>query len=97
MKEAGQPPRRRDFAWALLVAALLTTGTVGVLWFNTAVQRQIDERTAQQHTISRLEQRVQSLDVSLHRLADPAALDSAARTLHMHPARSFRWASAHTR
>lgn len=95
--EAGRPPRRRDIAWALLVAGLLSVGAIGVLWFNTALQRQADEQTHQQQVISRLEVQSQSLDVSLSRLADPASLTMKARSLHMHPARSVRWAGRHHR
>lgn len=76
----------------LLVAGLLTAGALGVLWFNTALQRQAVERTAQQQVITRLQLQAQALDVSLHHLEDPAVLAASARRLRMRPARTFRWA-----
>jgi hypothetical protein len=93
--EAVPPPRRRDLAWALLLAGLLTAGTLGVLLFNTALQRQATQLTAQQHVANRLTLQTQELSVSLHQLSDPAALALQARRLHMHPAQSVRWVRLH--
>jgi hypothetical protein len=93
--KAAPPPRRRDLAWALLLAGLLTAGTLGVLLFNTALQRQATELTNQQQVANQLTLQTQELSVSLHELSDPASLALQARRLHMHPAQNVRWASHH--
>jgi hypothetical protein len=97
MTTAAQPPRRRDLAWALLLAGLLTAGALGILLFNTALQRQATQLTYQQQVTGRLELQTQELDVSLHRLSNPATLALQARQLHMHPAHSVRWVRLHHR
>jgi cell division protein FtsB len=89
------PPRRRDLAWALLLAGLLTAGTLAVLLFNTALQRQATELTSQQQVATALTLQTQQLSVSLNQLSDPAALAQQARRLHMHPAQNVRWAHHH--
>jgi hypothetical protein len=95
--KAAQPPRRRDLAWALVLAGLLTAGALGVLLFNTALQRQATELTNQQQVATRLTVQTQELSVSLHELADPATLALQARRLHMHPAQNVRWTRHHHR
>lgn len=95
MTKAAPPPRRRELVWALLLAGLLTAGALGVLLFNTALQRQATELTNQQQVANRLTLQTQELSVSLHELADPATLALQARRLHMHPAQSVRWAHHH--
>jgi hypothetical protein len=95
--KAAPPPRRRDLAWAFLLAGLLTAGALGVLLFNTALQRQATQLTSQQQVASRLQLQTQELTVSLNQLADPATLALQARRLHMHPARSVRWIRLHHR
>jgi hypothetical protein len=89
--KAVQPPRRRDLAWALLLAGLLAAGTLGVLLFNTALQSQAVELTSQQQVAGRLELQAQELSLSVHELANPAALADQARRLHMRPAQNVRW------
>jgi hypothetical protein len=95
--KAAPPPRRRDLAWALLLAGLLTAGTLGVLLFNTALQRQATELTHQQQVANRLMLQTQELSVSLNQLSDPAALALQAQRLHMHPAQNVRWVVHHHR
>jgi hypothetical protein len=93
--KAVPPPRRRDLAWALLLAGLLTAGTLGVLLFNTALQRQATELTNQQQVANQLTVQTQQLSVSVNELSDPAALALQARRLHMHPAQNVRWTHHH--
>lgn len=75
----------------MLLAGLLTAGVLGVLLFNTALQRQAAELTNQQQVASQLELQTQTLSVSLNQLSDPAVLAIRARELHMRPARNVRW------
>jgi hypothetical protein len=79
----------------LVLAGLLTAGALGVLLFNTALQRQATELTDQQRVASQLQLQAQALDVSLHELSDPAALAFQAQLLHMHPAQAVRWSHTH--
>jgi predicted PurR-regulated permease PerM len=95
--KAAPPPRRRDLAWAFLLAALLTAGALGVLLFNTALQRQATQLTNQQQVANRLQLQTQELTVSLNQLSDPASLALQARRLHMHPAGRVRWIRPHHR
>jgi hypothetical protein len=93
--KAVRPPRRRDLAWALLLAGLLAAGAISVLLFNTALQRQAAQLTSQQQVANRLTLQTQELSLSLHQLANPAALADQARRLHMRPALTVRWVHAH--
>jgi Tfp pilus assembly protein PilV len=82
-------------AWVSLLAGLLTAGVLGILLFNTALQRQATELTYRQQVANQLQVQTQQLAVTVHELSDPAVLALAARRLDMRPAQTVRWVSRH--
>jgi len=80
----------REVVWVLVLVGLLSGGVVGVLLFNTAMQRQAVHLAAQQQQIQALQVRAQALQSSLQRTADPALLQREALSLHMHPASTVK-------
>jgi hypothetical protein len=85
------PPRRRDAAYVLCVASLLTIGVLGVLLLNTLMQQQADRMAAQRQRLGQLALQVESLSTAVDQQTDPRMLAERARALHMRPARRFEF------
>lgn len=82
-------PARRVSAprapFAVLVFAILVSGVVGLLMFNTHMQQASFRATELQNQADDLTARQQQLDMELDRLRDPQRLAAAAQNLGMVP------------
>src|SRR3954451_2022433 len=78
-------PTRRDLAFAVFLALVLSVGVLGVLLLNTAMQTQSDRIAAQQQRIDGRQEAAQGSQTSLDWASARARLAARAGGLHLQP------------
>ena len=85
------PATRRDAAFALCLAVVLTFGVLAVLLLNTWMQQQSERIAEQRRAVAELSTQLQSLETTLDLAADPNRLAARAQALRLRPADDVRY------